>query len=277
MKKTILRTALLCIISMLLVTCGKIDWDFFRHQNKKDCDLQSYYLTLKDHAPHPFLFEKKYNATGDRITEIKFTLFNLHPVEVPYKLRLTYHGWAIYLVNVDNALDTTMKIYLNPKGRVKKCLGKLGIDYTQFDYDARNRLSNMTYGFGDEIVLSDTCEYDTYGNILSMTRFDYRDGRLGNFYKYDYSKKAKRQFYSDEVSANDDLTLLRYLGFFPELDPVHIRTHVRVGLETGSFLWEKYLVNHQLDAKGRLIRYDIANDINGADISFQAILNWICK
>ena len=40
---------------------------------------------------------------------------------------------------------------------------------------------------------------------------------------------------------------------------------------------EKYLANHQLDAKGRLIQYDIANNPGGADVSFQAILNWKCK
>jgi hypothetical protein len=209
--------------------------------------------------------------------EIEFTLFNLHPVAVPYKLRLAYHGLSIYLINVDNVQDTTMKIYLNPKGLVKKCIGKLAMDYTQFDYDSKNRLSNITYGFGDGIVLSDTCAYDTYGNILSITRFDSRDGRLGNFYKYDYSKKVKRQFYRDEPSSNDDFTLLQYLGFFPELEPVHVRTHVRVGLETGSFMWDKYLVNHQFDRKGRLIQYDIANNPGGTDISFQAILNWKCK
>jgi hypothetical protein len=277
MKKNVFCTGLLCTITLLLATCNKIDWDFFRQQSKKDCDLQSYYLTLIDQAPDPFLFEKKYNAAGDRITEIKFTFFNLHPVEVPYKLRLAYHGLNIYLINMDNEQDTTMKIFLNSRGRVKKCIGKFVRDFTEFYYDAKNRLSNIETGFFDDHVLNETCEYDSYGNILSISRYDNTGVRVGHFYKYDYSKKTKRQFYLDEPASSDDVALLQYLGFFPELDPVHVRTHVRVGLETGSFLWGRYLTNHQFDPKGRLIGYDIANNMDGTDISFQAILNWKCK
>jgi hypothetical protein len=276
MKRVFIRTGLLCTIVLLFATCNKIDWDFFRHQAKKNCDVQSYYLTL-DHGPAPFLFEKKYNAAGNRITEIVCTFFNVIPLGSALKLRVAYHGLTIYLVNMDNPLDTTMKIYLNSKGRVKECVGTLGIHYTRFYYDANDRLRNVERSFGDGFILNDSCEYDSYGNILSITHSQGSAGRAGNFYQYDYSKKGKRQFYFDEPSTNNDFALAQYLGLFPELEPVHVRTHVRVGLEVGSALWDKYLAHHQFDAKGRLKQYDIVNNSSGTDLSFQAFVNWKCK
>jgi hypothetical protein len=275
MNSMLVRTGLLCTITLLFTTCNKIDWDFLRHHPKNDCDVQSYYLTL-DHGPVPLLFEKKYNTAGNRITEIVCTFFNVISPDSALKLRVAYHGLVIYLVNAYNPLDTTMKIYLNPKGRVRECIGKLGMDYTRFYYDGNDRLKNIEADFGDFIV-KDTCEYDSYGNILSITHKDRSNVRVGNFYQYDYSKKGKRQFYHDEPGFSDDFSLAQYLGLFPELEPVHIRTHVRVGLEVGIFLWDKYLVNHQFDAKGRLKQYDIANDSGGTDLSFQAFVNWRCK
>lgn len=275
MKKVIVRLGLLCAITLLFVTCSKIDWDFFRHQSKKDCDLQSYNLSFYK-EPAPFLFKKKYNGSGDRITEIEFNIFSIVPNASPYKLRLAYHGLAIYLINLNNEQDTTMKIYLNAKGRVKECFGKFRIDYTKFSYDAKNRLSNLEYAWGGPPVFNDTCEYDQYGNILRIYR-PFQGERQGSFYKYDYSKKGKRQVYLDQLSHSDDFTLLQYLGFFPELEPVHVRTRVWMGYETYPYWWDRHLANHQFDAKGRLIQYDVFNSITDPQPHFQAFLNWNCK
>lgn len=274
MKKKFLRTGLLCAMTLVCTTCNKRDWDFFEKMAKKDCDVQSYYLSFHD-VPSPFLFEKKYNAAGNRITEIAFSFLDYAYDARSYQLRLVYHGKEIYLVDVNNPLDTAMKIYLNARGRVKECFGNFLVQYTKFDYDAHNRLSNVRYSWG--FPTNDTCVYDRYGNILRITN-DQGGVHVGTFYYYDYSKKGRRQLYLDEPSHVADFTLLQYLGFFPELEPVHLRKRVLMGTEAHPYWWNKDIINHQFDAKGRLIRYDMVDSAFGeAYLDFQAFINWNCK
>ena len=56
---------------------------------------------------------------------------------------------------------------------------------------------------------------------------------------------------------DNGFTLLCYLGFFPELNPVHIRTHVDLGPQNGFKYWNKNIFNHQFDSEGKLTKYDV--------------------
>lgn len=276
MKKTFVHAGLLCTMILLFATCSKVDWHFLKQQGKKDCDVQSYTLSFPWQPSATTLFKKKYNASGDRISEIGFTFVSVGLPFTPYKARLAYHGLAIYLINVDNAQDTTMKIYLNAKGRVKECFGKFRVNYTKFYYDANNRLSSFDFDWG--IAIRNVCEYDQFGNILRIVRDGPGSDRFGSYYVYDYSRKAKRQFYRDAPSENDDFTLLHYLGFFPELEPVHVRTYTWMGTETEAYWYKQHITNHKFDSKGRLFQYDLVYYTEDSTyLNFQAFATWNCK
>ena len=93
--------------------------------------------------------------------------------------------------------------------------------------------------------------YDKFGNILSFN---------GNTYQYDYSRKAKQQFYCDDFMGNcEPFYLLQYLGFFPEVNnPPNIRTHVETTVFHGD------LTNHKFDHEGKLIGYDFYEPVSVA-------------
>ena len=281
MSTFIVRMGLLFAIPLLFSTCYKIDWDFNGSHGKKDCQVQSYYLTpYGDGLPIPFLFEKKFNHAG-RVTEINCSFNNILPFEnlIHFNLRVAYHGQEVYLINKESPYDTTLKVYLNAQGRVRECFGTSDfIAHNRFYYNG-NRLRAIEF-FTPYFDGRDTCEYDAYGNILSITSEDLFMGvRDGYFYQYDYSKKVKEQFYFDEIrDLNNDFALLQYLGCFPELTPVNLRTHTRLGLEIGSATYNKDLINHTYDAKGRLTGYDVVSFFEGTpSLFYKAKLNWMCK
>jgi hypothetical protein len=50
-----------------------------------------------------------------------------------------------------------------------------------------------------------------------------------------------------------------------------------MGYESYPYWWDRHLANHRFDAKGRLIQYDVFNNIDDPGPHFQAFLNWNCK
>lgn len=281
MKCVIVRMGLLLSIPLLFSTCHKLDWDFFGSHGKKDCLLESYTLPFYGDLGYPFLFKKKFNRAGDRVTEINCSFNNILPIEelIHYDLRVVYNDDEVYLINKADATDTTLKVYLNAHGRPRECIGKSDFIFRNRFFYHGNRLRAIEFDT-PEFSQRDTCEYDSRGNILSISyRDNFSNMRIGYFYQYDYSKKAKQQFYFDEIrDLNNDFALLQYLGAFPELEPVNIRTHSRLGLEVGSAAWDKYLVNHRIDAKGKLLDYDVAFWNGSMPVpEFKASLGWKCK
>lgn len=279
MKKIIVRTGLFIAIPLLFSTCHKVDWyDVFGSQGKKDCQLQSYILDWDYDFGFPLLFEKKFNPAGDRVTEIHCSFHNVFSGigPVPFDLRVVYKGSEVYLINKKAPFDTTLKVFLNAQGRVRECLGTGYIFRNKFFYQG-NRLRALEYeGLGFH---RDTCEYDSRGNILSIAPPGPPGTRWGYFYKYDYTKKAKQQFYMEETrDLNNDFTLLQYLGAFPELNPVNVRIYTRSGPEVGPGGWRHPLLNHRFDSQGRLLGYDLGfEDGDSVIASSGASLEWKCK
>jgi hypothetical protein len=72
---------------------------------------------------------------------------------------------------------------------------------------------------------------------------------------------------------------LHYLGFFPELDPVNVRINSYNGQDTRKWLISNHqLVNHQFDANGNLIQYDVIWDtFSEQSFSGTPTISWQCK
>lgn len=265
-------------IPLLFSTCNKVDWhDVFGSHGKKDCQLQSYNLNWDYDFGFPFLFEKKFNRAGDRVTEINCSFHNIFPFGGPihFDLRVVYNGSEVYLINKLAPFDTTLKVFLNAQGRVRECLGTGYIPRNKYFYQGNRLRAIEVDGF-----YHDTCIYDNRGNILSIAvPAAPGEPSYGFFYEYDYSRKAKQQFYLDETrDLNVNFALLQYLGAFPELDPVNVRTRSRTGFSDGSTLWDATLVNHRFDSQGRLLGYDIGFEDGDSVVATKGpSLTWKCK
>lgn len=279
MSRAIVRLGLLLAIPLLFSTCYKFDWDFNGSHGKKDCQVASYYLSIGDDYPFPFLFEKKFNHAG-QVTGVNCSFNNVLPFEelIHFNLRVAYHGPEVYLISKVSPYDTTLKVFLNAQGRVRECIGTSDFIFHNKFYYAGNRLRAIEF-FSPFFSSRDTCVYDAHGNILSITDVELSLGeRNGYFFQYDYSRKVKQQFYFDEIrDRNNDFALLQYLGCFPELEPGHLRTHVRHGLENTAAVYDKDLINHTFDAKGRLTGYDVISPGGIPSLYYKARLNWKCK
>src|SRR5688500_12447336 len=196
MSQTIIRLELLLTIPHLFYTCYKFNWDFNGSHGKKDCQVESYYLSIGDEFPFPFLFEKKFNHAG-QVTEINCSFNNILPLEdkIHFNLRIAYHGQEVYLINKVSPFDTTLKVFLNAQGRVRESIGTSDFIFHNKFYYSGNRLRAVE-AFTSFFSRRDTCEYDAHGNILNIATEDaFMGERNGYFFQYDYSKKVKQQFY----------------------------------------------------------------------------------
>ena len=276
------------VIFALFLSCNKsIDPIYGDHNPLQGGNqVAEYHIPLYDpyYPPHfPFLFKKIYDHTGENLQEIQCSFWNdqapaspecncrggVFLSELYHDFLVRHDGRKIFLLNkfpyfgifTPNPIplpDTVAVITLDDKGRAGSCranfeLNLLNINTevgeTQYYIYKNDRLFAIKTIEDNRGTLIDTINYDKYGNILSFN---------GNTYQYDYSRKARLQFYCDDLMGNDDtFYLLEYLGFFPEItSPVNIRTHVEAITFHGD------LSNHQFDAEGRLTGYDFYEKIS---------------
>lgn len=283
MKHVFKWTAVLLLMQVWFTGCSKIDWNDVWHDGNKTqrCDAASFMLGVNSDQVNPFFFTKVYDPSGKYVKEINAAFNNVrYPADlVHYPLRLEYKPSKIYFIRMESPFDTVVTAWLNHQGRVSYTSSKGGTYENTFVY-RNNRLFSIqwhTEAFG----VTDTCVYDVYGNIMSIAHYESFYGeRDGYFYEYDYAKKAKQQVYFEETrNINNDFTLMQYMGFFPELNPVNLRTHSKLGLQQG-YGFENYIGNHLLDAKGKLIQYDLLTPpgtTGDQQIITRAFLTWNCK
>ncbi len=271
-------------IFMLFNSCTKdVPFQNFLNPLIGGCQVAEYHVTQFDPlfpTPPPFLFRKTFDHSGRIVQEIDCNFTNdILPADLlssTLHLKIGQKGRVVFLIKNEsmkgNLPDTVVRIYLNEKGRPDSCIGGPGGDpqagpdsfekeyYTYKDNRVTEVKSNITFLSGGHTTLFDatnTVNYDKYGNPSSYA---------GNSYTYDYTRKARQQFYCDDfMGIESDFYLLQYLGFFPEVtSPVNVRTEVNTGEDTGGLL-----TGQQFDQQGKLIGYDI----NSIPVS----ITWNCR
>lgn len=266
-KRTIILPGVgVAAIIALFFSCNKLNE---LHNLLPDCDVSAYTLTRFQQNPYggvtPVLFTKTYDKFGKMATEIDFTFWDalLIPQFHAHQLLITSNGQKLFLLDKNNPHDTVVTIVLNNEGRPESCESNNELNDSYGD--AHGELEKYVYknnrviaikstdpaaGEGEGLITShtDSIHYDSHGNVSSFG---------DNSYQYDYTKKAKQQFYCDDLMEFDDgFYLLQYLGFFPEVtSPVNIRTHVNAVVFTGD------ITSHQFDGEGKLTGYGFAGGV----------------
>jgi hypothetical protein len=235
------------------------------------CQVAEYHVAQFDAlfpTPPPYLFRKTYDPSGRIVQEIDCNFTNdILPTDLlstTLYLKIAQKDRVVFLIKKDTlkaALsDTLVRIYLNENGRPDSCIGGPGSEpqappgsfekeyYTYKDNRVTVVKMNITFVIGGSAFSedgADTVKYDKYGNPSSFG---------GMSYTYDYTRKARPQFYCDDYMGNEsNFYLLQYLGYFPEVtSPVNVRTGVNTGGDTGGPLYDQ-----RFDAEGRLIGYTL--------------------
>jgi len=69
---------------------------------------------------------------------------------------------------------------------------------------------------------------------------------------------------------------LQYIGLFPELQPVNLRTSTKVTWGNNYLAYQMNIGNHQVDGQGKLVSYDVMSPGSEQAISHYNI-NWSCN
>ena len=286
MKKGIVTLPVIATVFMLFLSCQKSSdrFDNFRNPLQGDCQVAEYHIGYPDYpAGIPFLFKKTFDPSGKTLKEIDCVFWpEIGPPEISepeyhHIFKIEQHGRMIFVINKvtnkGNIPDTVARITINNDGRVKSCIANS--ELFPFGLPLINSLDSLVteeYIYRENRVLAvksnyigpdpetriDSLKYDKYGNVLAFGT---------NTYQYDYTRKAKQQFYCQDYMGSDwPFYLLQYLGFFPEVNsPVNIRTYI---IGSGDYYGD--LTNHKFDAEGKLISYDFLGSI-------PITIVWNCK
>jgi hypothetical protein len=270
MKKGKVTLPAIATVFMLFLSCQKSSdrFDNFRNPLQGDCQVAEYHYGLYDQyfpAGIPFLFKKTFDASGKTLKEIECFFWPEVPPsqillpEFHHIFKVEQRGRMIFLINKvtnkGNIPDTVARITLNNEGRAKSCTANselfpggwpsyLDSSVTEEYIYSNNRILAIKSNYIGPVPVTffDSLHYDKYGNVLS-----FRD----NSYQYDYSRKAKQQFYCQDYMDDWPFYLLQYLGFFPEVtSPINIRTYMVADASLNGAL-----TNHKFDAEGKLISY----------------------
>ena len=258
----------IAIICFFIPGCSKEN----DHLAMPKCEVSQ--VTLEKMLPiHPYLFKKFYDPSDRFVKEIHLTF--VWPGVMPmFQLLLKYESKKLLFINKNNLNDVVMKVDFNSKGRPHTIVTYETLydvtTTTRFTY-RHNRLDSVIKQSGS-IQIHEKCYYDNAGNILAIKHFNNDYGEYdGSFYTYDYSRTTKEAFYQEEPRGftSFGFAVLQYVHFFPELDPANVRTHSKVGPESGPYLQNRTLNNHLLDPDGKLVSY---NELGAGTVSVQ----WKC-
>lgn len=252
-----------------------------KKKTKKDLCLISSFSYSNTSVPSKTIFTNHYDLSG-RTLEVEAGLFSGGSVFSNMNLNVKWTGSAIAFINADAPLDTVLIATINKKGRIQEIVAgnKPNSEFlpTTFTYN-NNQLQSMSITLGGHANTSNF-NYDSRGNLVSITDLPTTSVPIPGKVEYQYAanEKASDQFYFDEPRGFswNSFSLLQYIGLFPELQPTNLRTSTKVTWGNNYQAYYMNIGNHQMDAQGKLVSYDIMSPTSSQAISHYNI-NWTCN
>ena len=286
MKKSLCHTLLFTGTAVALFSCQKVnsvndDEIVGKRKLKNDLCLISSFGYSNNSIPQQSIFTNHYDLSG-RSMEVEAGLFSGGSVFSNITLSVKWINGAIAFVDANATQDTVLIASFNKNGRIDKLVAgnKPNANFlaTSFDYD-QSKLRAMYITLGTNTMTS-YFDYDQRGNLISISDAPTSSVTIPGKVEYGYAanEKANGQFYFDEPRGFswNSFSLLQYIGFFPELQPVNLRTSTKVMWGNNYQAYHMDIINQKLDQQGKLISYDIASPGSTTSISHYNI-NWSCN
>ena len=287
MKKSLSYSSLLAGTAIILFSCQKVDTlgnpdltNKSSKQKKNDCFIASLDYS-NGNVPGKLIFKNYYDAS-DRIIKVDAGVFSGGSVLSTLAVDLKWSAAGIAFMKAGSIRDTVLYAFVGKKGRVDRIVPGNQPDMqflpTSFEY-AGDQLAALHITIAGKEETS-YFNYDQKGNPSSITDAPAADVAVPGKIEYQYSanEKAKQQFYLDEPRkfSWNSFSLLQYIGLFPELQPVNLRTATKVIWGNNYQAYNMKIGNQQLDQQGKLIGYDIIYPQTGNIISHYNV-NWKCS
>ena len=287
MKKSLCYSALIAGTALVFFSCQKTD--ALKESNlseksaksKKSSCLISSLSYSNSNLSNQTIFTNHYDGSS-RITQVDAGIFSGGSVLSSISLNIYRSQNGIAFVKTGTATDTVLFAFVNSKGRIEKIVpgntAKADFLPTSFEYNG-DQIAAMHISLAGNIETS-YFNYDTKGNCTSIADAPTPDVQVPGKTEYEYAtnEKAKQQFYLDEPRkfSWNSFSLLQYIGLFPELQPVNLRTATKVMWGNNYQAYNMKIANQQMDGQGKLISYDIIHPQTGKTVSHFNI-NWNCN
>ena len=271
--------------TVLALSCQKVNsvnGDEVPDKKKaKDLCLISSFSYSNNNIPTQTIFTNHYDLSG-RTLQVEAGIFSGGSIQSNIPLNVKWNGNAIAFIDADSPLDTVLIATFTKKGRVDKIVpgNKANSQFlpTTFTYD-KDRLQSMSITLAGNANTSNF-NYDTRGNLVSISDLPTSSVPIPGKVEYQYAtnEKAGDQFYFDEPRGFswNSFSLLQYIGLFPELQPINLRTSTKVTWGNNYQAYYMNIGNHQMDAQGKLISYDIMSPTSSQAVLHYNI-NWSCN
>lgn len=261
MKRT--YAAPIAILLFILTACKKQD---YCPPPKKDstCDLIQSTLfndSLSGDAPGLFpQYRKEYDNAG-KVHKVVAGVYTLR-LDDSVALLLTYNGSTVYFLDEKKPTDTFSTATFDSQNRLEKmAAGNAPEPY--FETVSFSYQSGKLSGYLISDLFQYHVVYDEKGNVIHIYN-NYDTESEGLFFTYDYTVKAKRQWYTDHFPENgvsNSVYLAQFLGWLPDLEPVNKRISWKnifnddEDESTSPVITEHRLTDHVYDSNGNLVSY----------------------
>ncbi|HEY0677047.1 MAG TPA: hypothetical protein VGD17_02130 [Chitinophagaceae bacterium] len=223
------------------------------------------------------VFKTQFAGSVDRPKRISAGVFQGGTITQNIELDIKRAGKTITIYKSGSATDAVLIVTLNNNNRpVSAVAGNSPDDNflpTNFTYSG-DKLSSMNILLAGNYTTSNFVYSN--GNISSIEDVSSAGLVAGKIqYEYNLNARAVKQLYLEETRGFswNTFTLLQYLGYFPELDPIHLRTRTKVMWGNNYVALDANLVNHQVE-NGKLVRYDVT--YQGSEVNIPHYIEWDC-
>lgn len=223
------------------------------------------------------VFKTQFSPSAAQATRINAGVYHGGVITSNLDLDIKRSGRTLTVYKAGSSTESILIITLNNNRKVVSAVAGTASDInflpTQFSYENGNLASmKMTNG---TVETASRFHYSN-GNIVKVEDIDASGNISGQVqYEYDLSTKASKQLYLEETRNFNwnTFTLLQYLGYFPELDPTHLRTRTKVLWANNYVAFDAKLQNHRVE-NGRLVSYEVT--FPGSSIAIPHEIQWDC-
>lgn len=284
-RSTAYVSGLMLAGTTLLFSCKKNDLSVNDNQEvsgkKKNalCEISSFrYNTGSENGTvNKYIFQKQNDPVTGKLQKVTAAVYQGGAIMNTTTFDVHWSSGSVAFIRSGTTTDTVLVASLNAQGKPVDVVAGNTPDFnylpTSFEYN-NNRLSAMKIQNAGRTLVS-RYQYDDRDNCLAIVD-DAQGSEVPGHVEYTYqNKKADQQLYLDEPRpfSWNTFSLMQFSGLFPELQPTHLRTGVKVFWANNYKAYDVELVNHQVNG-GKLVKYEVS--FGGNNATNAQFIDWQC-
>ncbi len=282
-RSSMYLSTLILASSTILISCEKTDLvpenPDTVNKKRSDCEVLAFRHNQPNGTGSQYIFKKQIDPATGKLQQLTAVAYQGGAPTSSHNFDVHWGANSVAFLKAGSSTDTVLVATLNAEGKpvsVTEGNAPDQLNYlpTSFEYN-NNRVSAMKITLGGNQLVS-RFTYDSKGNCVLI-----QDDAQGNLtpgrmeFTYD-NKKADQQFYFDEPRGFswNTFSLMQFAGLLPELQPMYLRTGIKVFWANNYKVYDVSLGNHQVQG-GVLQSYEVTT-FNGSSSSIPYFTDWQC-